>query len=139
MTNTPTEVEAALHALLRAVGRSDGNQLDVAAVRRIAGETHQEIVADNLAHGGSLHEPYWNLIMADENPDHDAVYVLTVWRPDALTMYVGRAPRQDVLEVCDRFSLSEIDAVESEMERLHQIRSRHVRAPRSVAEYWLSQ
>jgi hypothetical protein len=64
--------------------------------------------------------------------------VLAVWRAEALRVFTGAGERFAILDVCDRFSMEEVEEVVAAMEVEFQISRSEVRIARALAEYWVA-
>jgi hypothetical protein len=93
---------------------------------------------DLREHGGTGEERFWNLVMYDEYPDERAMFIVTVFAPQVLRIYVGLGFPHTVLEVCNRFSMAEADAMEGALRDDLHAADKFLDVPRSLAEYWLA-
>jgi hypothetical protein len=139
LIDSPAEFEAELGARLAdCTGANRVNILDVPGLRESFATTHREHASDQVEHGADPSDPYWDLVMADWSPEENAIFVLGVWRPDGLSVYTGAGDRAAIIDVCDRFTLSEVDEIVSALEVQFQISRTEVRIARALAEYWVA-
>ena len=113
------------------------NVLDPAEIRGDIAETHREIEADEIAHGGTSAGNYFNLVMADWSPEEPAVFIISAWSDDSLSVYCGAARREAVLEVCEGFAMSEVDAMLAMFTSRVGFVGAPAVLPRVKAEAWL--
>ena len=113
------------------------NRLSPLQIREETAVFRREVDEDQLAHGAPLDGPDWNLMMSDSDPDERAVFVITTFRPDTLTVAAGNGDRYEVIQTCEQFTLEEVDAFESAIAQLFPIDMNAVVIPRPLAQLWL--
>jgi hypothetical protein len=139
MIESVAELEGALGALL--VGHAAGNLvnvLDVPGVRESVASSHHDMAADQLNHGESPADPYWDLTMADWSFEEAALFVLAMWRADGLSLVVGAAPRSEILDICDQFTMAEVEELGAAVGARFRLSESTIWIPRSLAEYWIA-
>jgi hypothetical protein len=137
--DTLLELENRLAKLVAVVtGDRPSRLFSIAAFRRATAECLSEIREDSKKHGGTGEEPFWNLLMYDENPEGKALFVATVFVPQALRLYVGMGLPREVSRVCDRFSMAEVDGMERALRDGLHAADNVLHVPRGLAEYWLA-
>jgi hypothetical protein len=139
MFETVAEIEQSLEALLtvRAAGNRE-NVLALGEVRENFAETHREIAAERVTHGGNASAPYWDLVMADASPDEPALFAVAFWRENDLSLCVATGKSADVLEICNQSSMEEVEQVTAAMDARFRLTDDAIRIPRGLAEYWLA-
>ena len=113
------------------------NVLDPAEVRGDIATAHQEIEADEIAHGGASAGNYWNLTMADWSPEEPSVFIITAWRQESLSVYCGAADRQAILDVIERYSMAEVEEMIGDFAERIGFAGPTATLPRNVAEAWI--
>ena len=135
-----TELERSVKALVARVGgTAEASVFSVPAFRKTTSETLSEMRKDFRGQGGTGEEPFWNLVMYDKDPGRKALFLVTVFTPDALTVYANEGIPEEVVHICSRFAMKEVDAMEAAFEDAYRLRDNAVRVPRVLAELWLSQ
>jgi hypothetical protein len=139
MMETIAEIEQSLEALLtvRAAGNRE-NVLAVGEIRETFADTHRETAADQVAHGGDPSAPYWDLIMADASADEPALFAVAFWRENYRSLCVATGKSADVLEICNRSSMEEVEEVTAAMDARFRLSDDAIHIPRGLAEYWMS-
>jgi hypothetical protein len=132
------ELEADLGRLLSLV--ADANRVNILTsgqLRQSIAESHRDEEQDQREHGGQSAGVYWDLVMADWSYDEPAVFAVATWRETTLTISAGAADRARVLEVCDRFTLAEVEEMAAAMESEFNVsRNGVLTVSRGLGEYW---
>jgi hypothetical protein len=137
--NSPADVESRLIKLVAAVAAdAPSPQFSISRLRRATAECLTDIRADSKRHGGTGEEPFWSLLMYDANPEGRALFVATVFVPQALRIYVGMGLPHEITRVCDRFSMADVDGMESALRDDLHATDNILHVPRALAEHWLA-
>jgi hypothetical protein len=94
-------------------------------------ECKTEIVADEIAHGGSEDVEFWNYI------SDGLASIVTFIEKDQFAIYVFKERIENVTPILDKFSMSEVEGLKEVLNSEFGQTVATAQLTRSLAEYWL--
>jgi hypothetical protein len=93
--DSPAELETRLPNLVAAVtADTPARRFSIGALRRATAACLTDI-GDSKRFGGTGEEPFWNLLMYDDNPEEEALFIVTVFASGCQHPCGHRHPAQD--------------------------------------------
>ncbi|HNO76491.1 MAG TPA: hypothetical protein PKN33_00400 [Phycisphaerae bacterium] len=116
-----------LSELLRAAGGHDGAEREL---RLATKECRDELYADNILHGGSIQDPFFNLIAFEE------VAVFTFFEEPFL-FYVLNCNVPDLICDTEVFSMDDVAACKEYLATNYGKPNADISVSRTLAEHWI--
>lgn len=132
------EINAMISRLLEsAIEPGSRNRLDVFRLRDDANEYLANYDSELERFPELVGQSHFNLVMADHDFSHDALFIAYGFRPAELVLFAGRGSAAEVKDVCEHESPEDFDAFcELLRDRVH-FSCPPLRLPKQAAIGWL--
>jgi hypothetical protein len=122
--------------LAAAITPDSPNRITGAQLREWAVEYLREIDEDMARFPDYAGEPHWNLWMMDARYE-DALFVVLIFRPEALEFFCGTGNAFDVRSYSDHFAGNEAEGLFEAMQERFHVPEGLLRLDRKAAAIWL--
>lgn len=116
---------------LRSLLQKCGSQVSLEKVRADVRECKDEIYADDVAHGKSIGDPFWNFTI------HENVAIFTFFEND-FSLYVFLCDQAELIRLMKPLAMIETEECKSLIAQRFGKRKPDLQIPRAAAELWLS-
>src|SRR5215470_5849092 len=66
---------------------------------------------DQRAHGLDENKPFFDLTMFDANPVEPAVFLVSMFFPDTLTIFVGSDLPSEIIKMVNQFAMADVEGM----------------------------